>query len=154
MFLLLKPSNEPFHSSASFNVIYISGISNLLLVSTLHTLLVARSGKLRQALRSSKRTFCSQSMQEIWLHYTKVPYSKITAALCSHTCNDRHDFQKCRTCIKLYPKHSLLSSPVDLVPDIIARVLCSLPRFNPSCLWVILSFHRRVITSICSYSIL
>ena len=42
MFLLLKTSDQPFHSHASFNVISIAGI-------TLHTLVVARSGKPRQA---------------------------------------------------------------------------------------------------------
>ena len=39
MFLLLKPSDLPFHSPASLNVISIAGIP------TLHTLVVARSGK-------------------------------------------------------------------------------------------------------------
>ena len=42
----------------------------ILLVSTLHVLLVARSGKLRQALRSS-RTFWYRSMHEIWIHYER-----------------------------------------------------------------------------------
>ena len=48
MFLLLKPSDQLFHSPASFNVIFIA----------LHTLVVARSGKPWQALQSSRTTFC------------------------------------------------------------------------------------------------
>ena len=44
MFHLLTPSDQPFHSPASFNVIFIAGMH----------LVVARSGKLRQALRSIK----------------------------------------------------------------------------------------------------
>ena len=43
----------------------------ILLVSTLHVLLVARSGKLRQALRSSRTTFWYRSMHEIWIHYER-----------------------------------------------------------------------------------
>ena len=40
----------------------------LLLVSTLHTLVVAWSVKLRQALRSSRTTFCEQSMHKMCIH--------------------------------------------------------------------------------------
>ena len=51
MFLLLESSDQQFHSAASFNAISIAGVH-------LHTLVVARSGKLRQAFRSSRKTFC------------------------------------------------------------------------------------------------
>ena len=57
-------SDQPFQSPALFNVIYIAGIHFAC------TLVVARSGKLWQALRSSLTTFCfKQSMHEIWIHY-------------------------------------------------------------------------------------
>ena len=44
-------SDQPFHSPAFFNVIFIAGIH-------LYTLVDAKSGKLWQALWSSRTTFC------------------------------------------------------------------------------------------------
>ena len=52
MFLLLNPSDQPFEVHLLLSMWF------LLLVSTLHTLVVARSGKLRQGLRSWRTTYC------------------------------------------------------------------------------------------------